>query len=302
MEELEEIRTKLKNKYIIGTIVIILVALILSLIIYPSAAFAIFIPIVFIGIIIMIIATSKLNMQYKKTFKEVFVLKSLKERFTDLNYNPDIGINIITISKTKMINMGNKYHSEDYISAKYKDIKFEQADVHIQEEHTSTDANGHTTTSYVTLFKGRWMIFDFNKKFKADVQISEKGFGSSKVKTLFGKKEELFKKVSMESESFNKKFNVFAQNEHDAFYIITPSLMDRIEKLDNIVKGKLLLCFIDNRLHIGLYDNKDSFEPESVFKTINEEETIARISNDIDMITQFVDQLNLENNLFKKEV
>ena len=298
MEELEEIRIKLKKKYIIGTIAIILVALILSLIIYPSAAIAIFTPIFFIGIIIMIIATSKLSMQYKKTFKEVFVLKSLKERFTDLNYNPDIGIPYDTISKTKMINMGNKYHSEDYISAKYKDIKFEQADVHIQEEHT----NGNTTTSHVTLFKGRWMIFDFNKRFKADVQISEKGFGSSKVKTLFGKKEELFKKVSMESESFNKKFNVFAQNEHDAFYIITPSLMDRIEKLDNIVKGKLLLCFIDNRLHIGLYDNKDSFEPESVFKTINEEETIARISNDINIITQFVDELNLDNNLFKKEV
>ena len=112
----------------------------------------------------------------------------------------------------------------------------------------------------------------------------------------------LFKKVSMESESFNQKFNVYAQNEHDAFYIITPSLMSRIEKLDELNKGKLLLCFIDNRLHIGINDNKDSFEPGSVFKEINEEETIKRIAADVEMITQFVDELNLDNELFKKEV
>ena len=146
------------------------------------------------------------------------------------------------------------------------------------------------------------MIFDFNKEFKANVQVSQKGFGNSKVKRFFGKKEEIFKKVSMESESFNKKFNVFAQNEHDAFYIITPSLMERIERLDENNKGKLLLCFIDNRLHIGIYDGKDSFEPGSVFKEIHEQEAIEKISNEIKVITQFVDELNLDNTLFKKEV
>ena len=116
------------------------------------------------------------------------------------------------------------------------------------------------------------------------------------------KKKNRLKKVSMESESFNSKFNVYTQNEHDAFYIITPSLMTRIEKLDDMTKGKILLCFIDNRLHIGIYDNKDSFEPPSVFKEINEQETMERISGDIEMITQFVDELNLDNELFKKEV
>ena len=116
------------------------------------------------------------------------------------------------------------------------------------------------------------------------------------------KKKNRLKKVSMESESFNSKFNVYTQNEHDAFYIITPSLMTRIEKLDDMTKGKLLLCFIDNRLHIGIYDNKDSFEPTSVFEEINEQETMERISGDIEMITQFVDELNLDNELFKKEV
>ena len=78
--------------------------------------------------------------------------------------------------------------------------------------------------------------------------------------------------------------------------------MSKIEKLYELNKGKLLLCFVNNRLHIGIYDNKDSFEPGTVFKKIDEEKTLKRISNDIEMITQFVDELNLDNSLFKKEV
>ena len=132
--------------------------------------------------------------------------------------------------------------------------------------------------------------------------LEDDSFSNSKVNTFWGKKEDLFKKVSMESEEFNKKFNVYAQNEHDAFYIITPPLMERIERLAEKNKGKLLFCFIDNKLHIGIYDNKDSFEPGSVFKQINEEETLNKISEEIETITQFVEELNLDNDLFKKEV
>lgn len=299
MDELNEQRIIIRNKYILGIIITIAIAVIFT-ILAPNIT-ALPILSVVIGTFITIIATSKLKNQYRRDFKNKFVLKSLENKFTDLYYNPDKGIPYSIIDATQMMNMGDKYHSEDYISAKYKDIKFEQADVHIEEEHESTDSDGNTTTTYITIFKGRWMIFDFNKEFKADVQISQKGFTSSRVKKFFGKKDELFKKVTMESENFNSKFNVYAQNEHDAFYIITPSLMERIERLAVRNKGKMLFCFVNNKLHIGIHDNKDSFEPGSVFKQINEEESIKKISNEIEVITQFVDELNLENDLFKKE-
>lgn len=299
MEELNEIRLVLKKRYIIGISITILIS-ILFLVLTKLIQFLIFI--IVMGIIITALCTAKLNKEYKKIFKNTFVVKALESQFTDLIYKPEIGMPYATIASTNMMYMGDRYSSEDFISAKYKNIKFEQADVHIERKETTTDSEGHTQTYYVTIFKGRWMIFDFNKDFKANVQISQKGFGNSKVKTFWGRKEELFKKVQMESESFNKKFNVFAQNEHEAFYIITPSLMERIERLENNNKGKLLLCFINNRLHIGIYDGKDSFEPGSIFKKIDEDEITSRIAKDVETITQFVDELNLDNTLFKKEV
>lgn len=303
MEELEEIRIKLRNRkiiaYVIMTIItVILIAIVQSLYAIFAISVAVFIP----GMLILSLINSNLYNIYIKKFKSVFVLRSLENKFTDLYYDPDKGIPYQTIAATQMMRMGDRYHSEDYISAKYKDIRFEQSDVHIEEEHETTDSDGDTHTTYVTIFRGRWMIFDFNKEFKANVQIAQKGFSNSKVRTFFGKKEELYKKVFMESETFNNKFNVYAQNEHDAFYIITPSLMERLERLTQRNKARLLFCFIDNKLHIGIYDGKDSFEPGSVFKPIDEEETMKKISGEIETITQFVDELNLENDLFKKEV
>ncbi|MBQ9280111.1 MAG: DUF3137 domain-containing protein [Clostridia bacterium] len=305
MEELEELRLKIKKRYIIFGSVTFL-SLILTLMMFFTgnigAIFFIAIAVHLIGMSSMLVSTNKLNQNYRKLFKNMFVFQALNGLFTNLYYNPSMGIPSYVIAATNMMRMGDIYHSEDYVSGEYKGIKFAQADVHIQEEHESTDSDGNTTTTYVTIFKGRWMIFDFNKNFKADVQISQEGFGNSKVKRFFGKKEERFKKVKMESESFNKKFKVFAQNEHEAFYLITPSLMERIERLAQNTKGKMLFCFVNNKLHVGVQNGKDSFEPTSVFKKLNVEKIKNDISSDIMLITQFVDELNLDNNLFKKEV
>ena len=205
-----------------------------------------------------------------------------------------------TIASTKMMYMGDRYHSNDFISGKYKNIDFSQADVHIEEERERRDSDGNTETYYVTLFRGRWMIFDFNKTFKADLQVCQKGFGNNKAGGLFSK--DVFHKVKMESSDFNKAFNIYAQSEHEAFYILTPALMEKIMKLDQMNSGKLLLCFINNRLHIGLYDGKDSFEHAPIWKKIDPEQTKSKIAADINQITMFVDELDLDNDLFRKEV
>ena len=195
--------------------------------------------------------------------------------------------------------MGDRYSSNDYISGKYKNINVIQADVHIEEEHETTDSDGNTTTTWVTIFMGRWMIFDFNKIFKANIQVCQKGFGNSKLSNWGSKTK--YKKVMMEDQVFNNIFRTYAQDEHDAFYILTPSLMEKIKKLVNNISGKLLFCFVDNKLHIGIQNNKDSFE-HGIFTKINEEKVTNDISQDIKMITNFVDELSLDNDLFRKEV
>ena len=103
----------------------------------------------------------------------------------------------------------------------------------------------------------------------------------------------------MEDIEFNKDFSVFTDLEHDAFYILTPHFMEKIKNIYKKLDCGLMFCFIDSKLHIAIDNYKDAFEYD-VFKKINEEEIKADIMKDIELITNFVDELNLDNNLFKE--
>lgn len=296
LEELEGLRKKARNIMIIGSLFSIIFGLILF---YITELFPILVVGYIVGFVITNIIVSKAKRTFLLSFKDNFVLKSLQSVFTDLSYEPEKGISEYVIRDTQMMDMGDRYSSNDYISAKYKNINVVQSDVHIEEKHETRDSDGNRRTTWVTIFKGRWMIFDFNKNFKANIQVCQKGFGNSKLNN-WGKKNK-YTKVMLEDQTFNNCFKTYAQSEHDAFYILTPALMEKIKNLSNTIKGKILLCFINNQLHVGIQNNKDSFE-HSIYRKINEDKVIDEIIKDIKLITNFVDELDLDNDLFRKGV
>lgn len=295
-EQLENLRKKARNIYLYGYLITLIICIILGL--YTKSIFPTFIALM-IGIVLTTLFAVKPTDAFTKAYKELFVLKSLQSIFTDLVYEPEKGIDEDKIRETKMLYMGDSFTSNDYISGKYKNINVVASDIHIEEERQRTDSEGNTETYWVTIFLGKWMIFDFNKNFKANIQICEKGFQNAMISN-WGQTTK-YKKVTMEDESFNKIFKVYAQSEHEAFYIITPSLMEKLKTIANKSDGNLLFCFIDNKLHVGLANDKDSFE-HGVFTKIDEEKIIKEVTSEIKAITDFVDELNLDNDLFKTEV
>ena len=294
LKELEELRKSALKKTLLCTLIPLAAGIIAAIV---TKSFLLFIA----GIIVMIIGliyASRSSSEFSREFKKKYVLTGMQQIFDDLVYNPDEGLPRQVIADTQMMRMGNRYSSNDHMTGTYKGIRVEQADVHIQEEHTTTDSKGNTTTTYETIFKGRWMVFDFNKDFKANVQVVQKGFSNAKRGKLFARKEEKYKKVEMEDVSFNKDFKVYAQNAEDAFYILTPAMMDRIRKVCAGMEGKILFCFVDDKLHIGVHNKKDSFE-HGLSKRIDESKIQEEIAGDIKLITDFVDELSLDTKLFK---
>lgn len=257
------------------------------------------IPFVFIdftiGLIVTLVVTNKPRKEFVKLYKDRVVGDAFSKIFEDVVYTPDRGIDRQVIANTQMMYMGDIYRSNDHISAKYKGISLEAADVDIQEQHTDSDGN----TTYVTIFSGQWFIFDFNKAFKADLQVVDKHFGNAKRGGLFSKKK--FNKVELEDIEFNKAFKVYAEHDEDAFYVLSPGTMEKIKTLRNGTKGKILLCFINNKLHVGLYNGLDMFEPK-IFKKVNLQQEEEKVLGQIRIITNFVDTLNLDNDLFRREV
>ena len=301
IELLDKYRKQAMNVIKVGIIIGIILSLCLLAFILITKNLQLIILEVFIIILVLLVTYIIYSIPYSKykvIYKKVFVEKALNTVFTNLVYNPELGLDESVIRNTEMMDMGDRYESNDYFSGKYKNISVEQADVEIKEVRETKDSDGNTNTHYVTIFKGKWMIFDFNKSFKANMQVKTKDFSNSRISN-WGK-EIKFNKIKLEDEEFNSLFKIYAQDEEEAFYILTPQFMDKIKKVANTVSGSLLFCFIDNKLHIGLNNNNDSFEPR-LLSNPSDDEIKNSIISDIKEITNFVDQLSLDNDLFKKE-
>ena len=91
---------------------------------------------------------------------------------------------------------------------------------------------------------------------------------------------------------------MWADHEEDAFYLLTPNYMEKIKKLKEKLNAAFALCFIDNKLYIGLNNYKNLFEP-NLKKKIDIDLEEKMIVEEIKIITNFIDDLELDNNLFK---
>lgn len=307
-EELNKMQTKIlkKNKicnYTLGILLLLILFITLIIVINKRITFVFIIFIIFIeiifGIAMMIIIKNIINgkdiKKFNKEYKNIYVLNFLKQNFENIIYKPEEGISKKEIKKYNTLNLGDKFTSNDYICGTYKNVKFEQSDIHIQEKYEEEDKDGNKIITWETIFEGRYMIFDFNKNFKSNVQVTSNDFIKRSLPRIKNNK-----KVKLEDIEFNKMFKIYSEIEHDAFYILTPHFMEKIKKLYKELDAPIKLTFMENKLHVAVNNGDDSFE-YNVLNPINEEEIEQDIIKDIKLITDFVNELNLDNNLFKKE-
>lgn len=123
VEELEVLGKKARNSILKGIIDMIIIVIILFLIHLPYIAPFAIIP----GIAITLFASYGPTRTFRLAFKKTFVLKSLESNFTDLVYKSEDGLDESVIRKTGMMDMGDRYSSNDFIAGKYKNINVIQA-------------------------------------------------------------------------------------------------------------------------------------------------------------------------------
>lgn len=300
-EELDQIRIKYKNR-IRNTIIIVLLAFFVPtaiLIIFNpellSTIFFILFLGIFVGMLAVFLATFKIAKEYRLAYKNYFVLRTLQQTFSDLKYIHESGIPERALLETGMMRSGDIYESNDWVSGHYKDIAFVQSDVKMKDVHTDSEGRRQETT----IFAGRVMIFEFKRDFSFKMQIVQKGFGMTAVHRSDNNRK--FEKVEVESIDFNKKYKIYSQDGFETFYLLDPAFIEKIQKLGDNCKGRMMLSFIDNKLYVALYNNKDSFEAPNPFKKLDEKTELEKVGADIKIITDFIDELNLDKYLFKSK-
>jgi len=254
---------------------------------------AVGLALIIISIILYAFLYSRFHKRYAARYKELAVRAALEKEYDDLVYEPKKGFDEEYIRSLNCIELGSEYHSEDWFSGKYEGVPLESADMYIADTSTDSDGNSNTTV----YFHGRWTVFDFNKSFRYNLLVRQKGFYYAKTSSGWFSHDLPLKKIRMESEAFNYAFTVYGADEHEAFYILTPSVMDAMLKVREHVKGKLMFCFIDNKLHVAFYDNHDDFEPP-VFRRITEEGILRDVVGEAGEAAAFAEALRLEKKIW----
>lgn len=256
LQELEKRRHMLSVKF--GRFM--LAACILLLILAIMAIFSGFVLLwVAAGIIFVIVIAYYFGIlnpdikEYKIEAKQILVEMVLKENFTDLTYSAN-GLPQERFDCAELYNHYTNYESNDLIRARYQGCAFICSDVYINEVRST----GKTTVT-IDIFKGHFFILDISRKIDSLTQVYPKVFigNDNHSGGLFDNTPKT-EKLKLESVEFNREFAVYCEDGQEAFYLLTPKVMQIL--LDLKKRLDLSCSFYDNKLYVAVADKNDPFE------------------------------------------
>lgn len=236
------------------------------------------------------ITRRKIRLAYEKTYKEVLVAPALAKSFQNYTYRPEEGF-----SKNEIMGLGLwnenkgscKVSSEDFLTGTYKGVYCEQCDLTVYIRRKNDN-------NYCPVFNGCISKFRFKKNITGRLIIMSYGMGLNF--SFDGLSD-----IKTENQEFNRKFNIYAEDGHDAFYVLTPHFMEYLLNLHKTVPGKtttsytlsgdMAVIFNGNTMNI-LRGNVRMFEiPQG--KDFDYFKIKQDIINDMNKLIGVVDILNI---------
>lgn len=180
--------------------------------------------------------------EFSDNYKNKYALLKIREvpGFSNLKYAAKQGISFDELAKVGLLPGREKsfYESGDYFEGTYETIRFRASTVETHESDNSA----------LTVFDGQVIVFSTFHAFKTSetaIQIFPKK-QSGKMKGLT-----LREKVETENEAFNSMFSVYAESGHNAFYILTPQVIEDILEFAKIIQNHIYIVFSDQSMYLG---------------------------------------------------
>lgn len=251
------------------------------------------IPLAIVFIVIALIGgylLEKNSSKLKKLLSDNVISGVIKEALGDaVEYNPWGKINPGSMVFPFSYNCAD---GSDHIKAVYNGLNIELGDIELIDETEDTDIEtGQTETSRNTQFKGQWLTCDFGKELSGEVYISE-----------WTKKDRRSMKsnVTMDNEQFSKRFCVRADNPQDAYYLLTPHMMEYIITMADKSGGTVYMSFMRNgKMHVAVKTGRDFFELGKSNADVGK--LRQKFLGELRWFTDIVDTLRVEDTLYKKE-
>lgn len=185
---------------------------------------------------------------FDQAFKRTYVLQTVEAEggFSNLSYTPEGGFGYEEIRDSLVVNCGEyKYFkSEDRLAGKLYAMPFSYSDV-----VTRYFRRNGKKSELRTIFSGQVMRFTLPEDCKwsfGHLQIFEKELFSN----LKGRTAPY--KIQTENEAFNRRFEIFAADEHNAFYLLTPRMLEQITRFADYANCQIALTFVGMSLYVAV--------------------------------------------------
>ncbi|MDP3586650.1 MAG: DUF3137 domain-containing protein [Sulfuricurvum sp.] len=255
-----------------------------------------------IGFIVLASITYRFMTQgYAKDFKSKIITPLIGAIDSNLLYNPDFMISQHLFERSQLFNHKvDRYNGNDYVKGSIDGVPLEFSDVHA--EYQTKDSKGRT--QWQTLFRGLFLVAEFNKYFKSKTVIlpdqAEKNFGTligGWLQSINFSRDDL---IRLDDPEFEKAFVVYGNDPIEARYILSHSMMKRILEFQKKITHPLFVSFVHNHIHIGIGTKKDLFEP-AVFTSLLDFKQAMEYINTLRYTIGLVEELKLNEKLWSKE-
>ena len=305
LKQMEAERQKVIQNTMIAIGVVVFLGLIGSVVMLSQGAppFALLFVVIG-GTVIGGIAFAFIGKGYKREFKRRIIPKIVKFVEPGLSYNPEDTIDQSTFKSSKLFTQGiDRYSGEDLVQGRLDKTNVVFSEVHAEYKTTTTDSKGRTQTHWHTIFRGLFFIADFNKHFRGQTLVlpdsAEKMFGG------FGKMLQSWNVgrpdlVNLEDPEFEREFVVYGNDQIEARYILSTSLMRRILDFKNKADSNIYLSFTGSKVYVAIPINRNMFEPK-YFSKVDSFDPIFDYYRDLTFAVSIVDELNLNTRIWSKE-
>jgi hypothetical protein len=198
----------------------------------------------------------------------------------------------------------DRYRGWSLFSGRIGATKLRFSELHTQYKEEYRDDRGRRRTEWHTIFRGVFFAADFNKHFKAETFVlpdtAERLLG-----TVVG---QMMQKhtigrpplVKLEDPEFEKYFVVYSEDQIEARYILSPSLMERITAYRKKTGSKVYLSFVADKVYVAIPHEEELFRPW-LLKPVSDYKLDETFLESIRHFSEIVDDLNLNTRIWGKE-
>ena len=249
-----------------------------------------------------LVAIGIVSENYRKEYKEKIIARIAGYADEGLEYSPEGFIPMETFVRSRIFTLScDQYRGEDYFRGRIGKTDIEFSEVTAKHRNNSGTVKNRSE-DYAIIFKGLFIIADFNKNFKTHTVVlpdtAEKlfgKFGQTLQSAAFGRGE----LIRLEDPRFEKEFCVYGDDQVEARYILTPSLMERILAYRKKWNTRVYLSFLDSKVYIAINMYRDLFEMRP-FKPAADYAFLEESLRFLTLITEVVEDLNLNTRIWTR--